>query len=161
MKRTISGMVGKGSLAHNRRSFIAENVNPERVESNIKYCDDNLKQVYHELFDDAVARYNVGKRKDRQIHDYYDKIQHGKQEKLFHEVIFQIGNSKDMEVATPEGKLATEILDEFVKGFQARNPSLRVFNCYMHLDEATPHVHIDFVPFVTNWKGREWIQGYL
>ena len=78
MKRTVSGMVGKGSLAHNRRSFIAENVNPERVESNIKYCDDNLKQVYHELFDDAVARYNVGKRKDRQIHDYYDKIQHGK-----------------------------------------------------------------------------------
>lgn len=147
-------MVGKGSLAHNRRSFIAENVNPERVESNIKYCDDNLKQVYHELFDDAVARYNVGKRKDRQIHDYYDKIQHGKQEKLFHEVIFQIGNSKDMAVATPEGKLATEILDEFVKGFQARNPSLRVFNCYMHLDEATPHVHIDFVPFVTNWKGK-------
>lgn len=154
MKRTVSGMVGKGSRAHNRRSFIAENVNPERVESNIKYCDDNLKQVYHELFDDAVARYNVGKRKDRQIHDYYDKIQHGKQEKLFHEVIFQIGNSKDMAVATPEGKLATEILDEFVKGFQARNPSLRVFNCYMHLDEATPHVHIDFVPFVTNWKGK-------
>ena len=154
MKRTISGMVGKGSLAHNRRSFIAENVNPERVESNIKYCDDNLKQIYHELFDDAVARYNVGKRKDRQIHDYYDKIQHGKQEKLFHEVIFQIGNSKDMAVATPEGKLATEILDEFVKGFQARNPSLRVFNCYVHLDEATPHVHIDFVPFVTNWKGK-------
>ena len=154
MKRTISGMIGAGSLAHNRRAFVAENVDRERVHLNIKYCDENLKTVYHELFDQAVERYNEGKRNDRKITDYYEKIRQGKQEKLFHEVIFQIGNSKDMGVGTEEGELAVKVLDEYMKDFQKRNPTLRVFDCYLHLDEATPHLHIDFVPYVSNWKGK-------
>ena len=154
MKRTISGMIGAGSLAHNRRAFVAENVDRERVHLNIKYCDENLKTVYHELFDQAVERYNEGKRNDRKITDYYEKIRQGKQEKLFYEVIFQIGNSKDMGVGTEEGELAVKVLDEYMKDFQKRNPTLRVFNCYLHLDEATPHLHIDFVPYVSNWKGK-------
>lgn len=154
MKRTISGMIGAGSLAHNRRAFVAENVDRERVHLNIKYCDENLKTVYHELFDQAVERYNEGKRNDRKITDYYEKIRQGKQEKLFHEVIFQIGNREDMGVGTEEGELAVKVLDEYMKDFQKRNPTLRVFNCYLHLDEATPHLHIDFVPYVSNWKGK-------
>ena len=154
MKRTISGMIGAGSLAHNRRAFVAENVDRERVHLNIKYCDENLKTVYHELFDQAVERYNEGKRNDRKITDYYEKIRQGKQEKLFHEVIFQIGNREDMAVGTSEGNLAVKVLDEYVKDFNKRNPTLRVFSCYLHQDEATPHLHIDFVPYVTNWKGK-------
>ena len=71
MKRTISGMTGTGSLAHNRRDFIAENVNPNRVYLNICYRDENLKDVYKELFDESVERYNVGKRNDRKITNYY------------------------------------------------------------------------------------------
>ena len=46
MKRTISGMIGAGSLAHNRRDFIAENVDPDRVQLNICYRNENLKEVY-------------------------------------------------------------------------------------------------------------------
>lgn len=138
-KRTISGMTGAGSLAHNRRDFIAENVNPNRVYLNICYRDENLKDVYKELFDESVERYNVGKRNDRKITNYYDKIQHGKQEKLFHEVIFQIGNNKDMAAGTPEGDLAVKVLNEYMQDFQRRNPTLRVFCCYLHQDEATPH----------------------
>ena len=103
-----------------------------------------------ELFDEAVERYNIGKRKDRQITNYYEKIRQGKQEKLFHEVIFQIGNREDMAVGTAEGGQAVKVLDEYVKDFQKRNPTLRVFSCYLHQDEATPHLHIDFVPYVTN-----------
>ena len=141
MKRTISGMTGTGSLAHNRRDFIAENVNQNRVYLNICYRDENLKDVYKELFDESVERYNVGKRNDRKITNYYDKIQHGKQEKLFHEVIFQIGNNKDMAAGTPEGDLAVKVLDEYMQDFQRRNPTLRVFCCYLHQDEATPHLH--------------------
>ena len=95
IKRTISGMIGKGSLAHNRREFFAENVDPGRVQLNICYQNENLKEVYKELFDDAVERYNTGKRKDRKITNYYEKIRQGKQEKLFHEVIFQIGNREE------------------------------------------------------------------
>ena len=154
MKRTISGMVGTGSLAHNRRDFIAENVDPDRVQLNICYRNENLKEVYKELFDEAVERYNVGKRKDRQITNYYEKIRQGKQEKLFHEVIFQIGNREDMAVGTDEGDLAVKVLNGYVKDFQKRNPTLRVFSCYLHQDEATPHLHIDFIPYVTGWKGK-------
>ena len=154
MRRTISGMIGTRSLAHNRRDFIAENVDPDRVHLNICYQNENLKEVYKELFDDSVERYNVGKRKDRQITNYYEKIRQGKQEKLFHEVIFQIGNREDMAVGTTEGDLAVKVLDEYVKNFQKRNPTLHVFSCYLHQDEATPHLHIDFVPYVTGWKGK-------
>ena len=154
MRRTISGMIGTGSLAHNRRDFIAENVDPDRVHLNICYQNENLKEVYKELFDDSVERYNVGKRKDRQITNYYEKIRQGKQEKLFHEMIFQIGNREDMAVGTTEGDLAVKVLDEYVKNFQQRNPTLHVFSCYLHQDEATPHLHIDFVLYVTGWKGK-------
>ena len=154
MRRTISGMIGAGSLAHNRRDFVAENVDPDRVHLNICYQNENLKEVYKELFDDSVERYNVGKRKDRQITNYYEKIRQGKQEKLFHEVIFQIGNREDMAVGTTEGDLAVQVLNEYVKNFQQRNPTLHVFSCYLHQDEATPHLHIDFVPYVTGWKGK-------
>ena len=154
MRRTISGMIGAGSLAHNRRDFVAENVDPDRVHLNICYQNENLKEVYKELFDDSVERYNVGKRKDRQITNYYEKIRQGKQEKLFHEMIFQIGNREDMAVGTTEGDLAVKVLDEYVKNFQQRNPTLHVFSCYLHQDEATPHLHIDFVLYVTGWKGK-------
>ena len=147
LKRTISGMIGTGSLAHNRREFIAENVDSDRVQLNICYQNENLKEVYKELFDEAVERYNIGKRKDRQITNYYEKIRQGKQEKLFHEVIFQIGNREDMAVGTAEGDLAVKILDEYVKDFQKRNATLRVFGCYLHQDESTPHLHIDFIPY--------------
>ena len=147
-------MVGAGSLAHNRRDFIAENVDQDRVDLNICYCDENIKGVYRQLFDEAVERYNVGKRKDRQITNYYEKIRQGKQEKLFHEVIFQIGKCEDMAVGTPEGNLAVKVLDQYMQDFQQRNSNLRVFSCYLHQDEATPHLHIDFVPYVTGWKGK-------
>ena len=53
---------------------------------------------------------------------------------------------------TAEGQLAAKILDEYMKGFQERNPTLRVFAAHLHLDEATPHLHIDFIPYVTGSK---------
>ena len=126
IKRTISGMIGKGSLAHNRREFFAENVDPDRVQLNICYQNENLKEVYKELFDDAVERYNTGKRKDRKITNYYEKIRQGKQEKLFHEVIFQIGNREDMSVGTDEGDLAVKVLNEYVKDFQINGEFVKV-----------------------------------
>lgn len=109
--------------------------------------------VIDELFDDALKRYNDKQtRKDRKIDDYYEKIRSGKQEKLFHEVILQIGDKDNMGSETMEGQLAAKILDEYMKGFQERNPTLRVFAAHLHLDEATPHLHIDFIPYVTGSK---------
>ena len=155
MKRTISAMRGSGSLNHNRRSFTAENVDPERSSLNVVYRDEPIQKVYHELFDEAVNRYNAKqKRKDRCINDYYEHLRTGKQEKLFHELIVQIGNKDDMGVLTENGALAKELLDEYMQGFQERNPTLRVFGAFLHMDEATPHLHIDFVPYVSGWKGK-------
>ena len=153
MKRTISAMRGKGSLSHNRRDFIAENVDSSRTPLNVEYCNEDIRTVYHELFDDALARYNEKQtRKDRVIEDYYEKIRTGKQEKPFEELIIQIGNKDDMSATSENGQLARQMLDEYMQSFQQRNPTLRVFSAHLHMDEATPHLHIDFIPFTTGSK---------
>lgn len=153
MKRTISFMTGKGSVNHNSRKFHAKNTDPERSYLNVEYCNENIKDVYHELFDEALARYNEKQtRNDRRIDDYYEKIRAGKQEKPFHEIILQIGDRDTMGAETEEGQLAAKILDEYMQDFQRRNPTLRVFSAHLHMDEATPHLHIDFVPYTTGSK---------
>ena len=147
---TISGMTGRGSIRHNNRSFSAANIDRSRTEQNVTYCNDDLKQVYHEIFDEALAAYNAKKKKTRdKITDYYEHIRQGKQEKLFHEAIFQIGNLKDCGCGSPGGERAAAALKEFAESFQERNPHLRVFNMVLHMDEATPHLHVDFIPVAT------------
>ena len=152
-RRTISGMVGKGSVNHNSRKFIAENVDADRTHLNIEYCNEPIRDVYHKLFDEALERYNSKQlRADRKIQNYYEKIRIGKQEKLFHELILQIGNRDDTASGTEMGDLAVKVLDEYFMDFQKRNPNLYVFSAHLHQDEATPHLHIDFVPFITRSK---------
>ena len=147
-------MVGRGSVNHNSRKFHAKNTDPERSHLNVTYCRENIKAVYHELFDEALERYNAKQtRADRRIENYYEKIRSGKQEKPFHEIILQVGNKDDMSADSDEGRLAAAVLDEYMKAFQERNPNLRVFLAHLHMDEATPHLHIDFVPFTT---GSKW-----
>ncbi len=120
---------------------------------NVEYCNENIKDVYHELFNEALARYNAKQtRKDRRIDNYYEKIDASKQEKTFHEIILQVGNKDDMNATTENGRLAAKVLDEYMGDFRQRNPTLRVFSAYLHMDEATPHLHIDFVPFTTGSK---------
>lgn len=153
MERTISAMIGKGSVNHNTRAFTAKNVDKNRSADNVEFCQEDIKQVYHKLFDEALERYNAKqKRKDRMIDNYYEKISRSKQEKLFHEVIFQIGNKDDMNAKSEDGLLAKRILTEFMDEFQARNPYLYVFSAHLHMDEETPHLHIDFVPYITGSK---------
>ena len=153
MKRTISFMTGKGSVNHNSRKFHAKNTDPERSCLNVEYCNENVKDVYHELFDEALTRYNEKQtRSDRRIDDYYEKIRSGKQEKPFHEIILQIGDKDNMGAKTENGRLAAKVLDKYMRDFQRRNPTLRVFSAYLHMDEATPHLHIDFVPYTTGSK---------
>ena len=153
MKRTISFMTGKGSVNHNSRKFHAKNTDPERSCLNVEYCNENVKDVYHELFDEALAWYNEKQtRSDRRIDDYYEKIRSGKQEKPFHEIILQIGDKDNMGAKTENGQLAAKVLDKYMRDFQRRNPTLRVFSAYLHMDEATPHLHIDFVLYTTGSK---------
>ena len=153
LKRTISVEVGKGSTNHNSRKFNAKNTDPERTYLNTDFCNEPIKAVYHELFDDALARYNEKqKRSDRVIPDYYEHIRSGHQEKPFHEIIVQIGNRDDTGSETEIGRRAEKALAEYYAGFQERNPQLRVISAHIHMDEATPHLHIDFIPFMTGSK---------
>ncbi|MCR5541131.1 MAG: plasmid recombination protein [Ruminococcus sp.] len=150
IKRTISGRIDKGSIGHNNQEFIAPNVDKNRTHENIILVREDIQKIYHELFDNALEKYNAKqKRKDRRIKNYYEHINRSKQEKPFYEVLFQIGNTEDTHCGTREAILATKVLSDFVKGFQERNPHIRVFNAVIHLDEETPHIHIDFVPFAT------------
>ena len=146
-------MVGKGSVNHNSRKFKAENVDGERSHFNIDYCNENIKKVYHRLFDEALRRYNDKQtRADRRIDNYYEKIRNSKQEKPFHELILQIGDKENMGAGSENGNFARQVLDEYYQEFQKRNPNLYVFSAHLHMDEATPHLHIDFVPFTTGSK---------
>jgi len=146
-------MLGKGSINHNSRRFKAENIDADRTQFNKSFYDMPIKQVYHNLFDDALERYNSKQtRADRCIDNYYEKIRSSKQEKLFYEVILQIGNKDDMAAISEDGQLAAKVLDDYMLDFQNRNPNLHVFSAHLHMDEATPHLHIDFVPFTTGSK---------
>lgn len=119
-----------------------------RLDRNVIFLERDIWAVYHELFADAVEEYNAKqKRKDRKIQNYYEKIKSGRQERLFTEAIVQIGNMKDSNCAMEEAELVKGILTEYMQDFEERNSSLKVFNAVLHMDEQTPHLHIDFIPF--------------
>jgi plasmid recombination enzyme len=144
---SVSFRIDDGIIEHNNRSFIAKNVVRERIPDNITYKKQNIREFYSELFGEALAEYNSRmKRRDRIIPDYYEHIRKGKQEKTFEEIVVQFGDINDCAVGSENGELAKQMLDEYMRGFETRNPNLKVFNAVMHLDEATPHLHIDFVP---------------
>ena len=152
-QKSISGIIGKGSIRHNNRDFYAANVDQDRTKNNIILKKQNIREAYHELFDDALEEYNAKqKRRDRRIPDYYEHIRTSKQEKLFYEVIFQIGDMNDTPAGTPEGDRAALILSEFYNKFAKDNPHIHIFNAVIHMDEATPHLHIDFIPVATENK---------
>ena len=134
-------------IEHNNRDFFSDNVDKMRTPNNITYIKRDLRELYHELFDTALAEYNAKqKRADRQIPDYYEHIRKGKKEKMFQEIIVMFGNSDTCGVGSENWDTAVKLLDEYMRDFEKRNPNLKVFNAVMHLDEATPHLHIDFVP---------------
>ena len=158
--KTISFPKGRGHLTHNNREFICNNMVPERTSWNRTYIQESLKDAYEKCFGQALRDYNAAqKRKDRQKDDYLKEIENsGNKEKTFYENIVQIGKKTDTSVAgengtlTEEAKAAIEVLDRYAKTFQERNPNLYLFNCVMHLDEATPHLHIDYIPVAHGYK---------
>jgi len=152
-KVSLSVRVDAGVIEHNNREFFAKNVNPEKVKDNIIYKQENLREVYQKLFGEALEKYNASKTKTRdKITDYYEHISRTNKEKLFYEAIIQFGDKDTHAVGSSDGENAKKMLDEYMKEFEKRNPNLYVFNAVMHMDEATPHIHIDFVPVAKNQK---------
>lgn len=156
-EKSISMCEGKGSLSHNNREFTAKNIDPSRTADNIVFVQQELGEAYHHLFDEAVEKYNARqKRNDRKIDDYFEHlfnrplgksfIVNANKQKCFYEHLVYIGTKKDSGVGTPDAEITKECLREYMKGFQERNPNFYVFNAVMHLDESTPHLHIDYIP---------------
>ena len=144
---SVSFRVDSGFLDHNNRVITAHNVDISRTSDNITYAKIDLRQFYKQVFGEALAEYNAKqKRADRQINDYYEHVKNSGKGKLFYEVVVQFGDLHDCGVGSENWKTAQAMLDEYMQKFEKRNPNLKVFNAVMHLDESTPHLHIDFVP---------------
>lgn len=155
--KTISMCQGKGSLSHNNREFTAKNIDSSRTAGNIVFVRQDLGETYDQLFGAAAERYNARqKRNDRKINNYFQHlfnrepsksvITGANKQKSFYEDLVQIGTKDDTGVGTPDAEIAVACLREYIEGFQQRNPNFYVFNAVMHLDEATPHLHIDYIP---------------
>lgn len=155
--KTISMCQGKGSLSHNNREFTAKNINSSRTADNIVFVRQDLGETYDRFFGEAVERYNARqKRSDRKISDYFQHlfnrspsasvITGSNKQKSFYEDLVQIGTKDDTGIGSDDAETAIKCLHEYMKGFQERNPNFHVFNAVMHLDEATPHLHIDYIP---------------
>ncbi len=156
--RTISLCQGKGSIGHNNRVFHTKNTNPALTPNNIVFVQQSIKEAYEHLFSEAVERYNARQtRNDRKIKNGYFEYQFGQpvtetrltspdKRKSFYEDVVQLGTMDDTGVGTVDGELAVECLCEYMNGFSERNPNFYVFNAVLHLDEKTPHLHIDYIP---------------
>lgn len=146
-KVSLTFRVDSGVIEHNNRDFVAKNVDPDKIKFNVFYKQESLEDKYHELFDKAVLEYNERqKRGDRKITDYLEHIKSSKQEQPFYEAVVQIGDMNNCGIGKENCEAAKQMLDEYMLDFEKRNPNIKVFNAVMHLDEATPHLHIDFVP---------------
>ena len=163
---SISFTLGKASnphganLRHNNRKFLAPNIDPARTEQNVTYVCQDVREAYHQLFDKAIEEYNAKQKQPcRRIRDYYEQIASGKREEAFYEVVIQFGDVRTAPCGSQRGEIAAQLLDEYIRDFQKRNPNLHVFNAVLHMDEASPHIHINFVPFYTQERQRGLSQG--
>jgi len=167
--RRISYARGKGKLRHNNREMISPNVDKARIKDNIELKRQSLADAYEEIFGDAVAEYNAKQRRsDRKISDYFEKmfdvkadamradtvIKNDNKQQSFYEYVVGVGTMHDTGYASnPDAaKIAVECLQEYMAGFEKRNPQFHVFNAVIHQDEATPHLHYDMIPFADGMK---------
>lgn len=156
--KTISHCQGKGSLTHNNRTFKPKNVDSSRSSQNITFVKIPIAVAYDKCFAEAVERYNAKqKRPDRRIKDGYFRyvfshapsnnvITAPDNRKSFYEDVVQIGDKNDTGIGTADAETAAKCLIEYMQGFSERNPNFFVFNAVLHMDEATPHLHIDYIP---------------
>ena len=169
--KTLSHCQGKGSLSHNNRDFKPKNVDSGRTKNNVTFIKEPIGKAYEKLFGAAVERYNARqKRSDRKIKNGYYEYQFNHavsnsvitspdKRKSFYEDVVQIGTKDDTGVGSLDGEIAARCLTEYINGFQQRNPNFYVFNAVLHMDEATPHLHIDYIPIGHYKRGVDTQNG--
>lgn len=170
-EKRISFGQGKGSLTHNNREFVADNIDVFRTPDNITFVCQPIGEAYDQLFKESTERYNAKqKRNDRKVHgSYYEHLFGVKpcntvrtaadKRKSFYEDVVQIGKKEDSGYGTEDFQLVADCLKEYMEGFQNRNPNFYVFNAVLHMDEATPHLHIDYIPVGHYKRGQDTQNG--
>lgn len=143
------------------RSDAHKHIQREKSKYNIQIFKRDIKDVYHELFDDALNTYNAKqKRKDRKIDDYYKHVQKSKNLDLQREFIVAVGNKADWERLSFEEKQEVgEALKRYVIDFNERHDNMTIYNAIVHLDESgAPHAHFNVVPTATGYKNGLAVQ---
>lgn len=156
----ISMPQGKGSQLHNRRDYekigreIPDNINSLMTHENVTIVDKDIRSAYREIFGEVLQEYNSRqKRSDRKIDDYYEHILKSKNgEKPFYEDVLQWGRMEDFRAEPQLREKAKECLVEYARTFEARNPNLKLIGAYVHMDEASPHLHLDYIPVAKGYK---------
>lgn len=150
---------GKGNQMHNRREYgkygkpVPDNIDVSKSSENIILVDKDIREAYKDIFGEALEKYNSKqKRADRKIEDYYNHIQKSRNgEKLFYEDIVQWGSKDDF--TSPETReKAKKALVKYIEGFEERNQNLKLVGAYIHMDEASPHLHLDYIPVATGYS---------
>ena len=131
----------------------------------------SIEKAYDDCFSAAVERYNEKqKRSDRKIKSSYYQYAFNRapcntvvtasdKRKSFYEDVVQIGTKDDTGVGTADAAVAQKCLTEYMNGFSDRNPNFFVFNAVLHVDEATPHLHIDYIPIGHYKRGVDTQNG--
>lgn len=157
------------NIRHNNRELTEKefksdahkHIQREKSKYNIQIFKRDIKDVYHELFDDALNTYNAKqKRKDRKIDDYYKHVQKSKNLDLQREFIVTVGNKADWEKLSFEEKQEVgEALKRYVSDFNERHTNMTIYNAIVHLDEAgAPHAHFNVVPTANGYKNGLSVQ---
>ena len=112
----------------------------------------DIEKFYKEEFSEAVYNYNQKqKRNDRKIVDYLDKVSEDSKKNVAIEMILQLGDREDWENVSLEDK--KKMAEVFKSGIELLNDrNLKVANAVVHLDEASPHLHLIAVPIGVNFK---------
>lgn len=151
------------SIKHNNRDLTEKewqepshnHIMREQSDDNIYLKQENLKEVYDNLFGEALKDYNdKQKRKDRKIDDFYHHVKKSKTLDLQREFIVGLGSKADWDSLPREKKLqAGEKLAEYITEFEKRHPHLYIYNAAVHLDESgAPHAHFNIVPVANGYK---------
>lgn len=157
----VSFSQNKGNLSHNERKFYTNNIDIDRSKDNLQFYSLSVEEAYKEYFGNAIDEYNrTQKRKDRlkSVDKYLFELRENEHkkgaEKPFYEIVVQIGDKNTCNILNnkEQAENAKNVLIEYVKGWQDRNPNLRVFNATIHMDETTPHLHLDYIPVATGYK---------
>ncbi|HFR3655096.1 TPA: plasmid recombination protein [Streptococcus suis] len=151
------------SLKHNNRELTEEeflepahrHIDQTKINQNIYIRQENLKEVYDDIFGQALKDYNANqKRSDRKIDDFYHHVKKSKTLDLQREFIVSIGSKEDWDSMSENNReVAGKLLRDYLLDFEKRHSNLYVYNAVVHLDEAgSPHLHFNVVPVASGYK---------